>query len=67
MSRHWRPDADMARAREPRVKAQWPEGATIGLLVVAAACVGIGALLYQVAGPRDSIEDDSGIDWNEWQ
>ena len=57
----------MARAREPRVKAQWPEGATIGLLVVDAACVGIGALLYQVAGPRDSIEDDSGIDWNDWQ
>lgn len=38
-------------------KAPWPEGATAGLLLVAASCLAVGALLYQFAGPRDVIED----------
>jgi hypothetical protein len=67
MSRHWKPDVEIARARGQRRRTPWPEGATVGLLVVAAACLGIAAVLYQVAGPRDVIEDDSGVDWNAWQ
>ena len=34
-------------------KASWPQGATAGLLLVAALCLGIATALYQVAGPRD--------------
>jgi len=45
--KHWNP------RREARPKAHWPEGATAGLLFVAVACVGVAALLYKVAGPRD--------------
>ena len=52
MSRHWNPRNELAR-RNAKSKAHWPEGATAGLIVVAAACVGIAALLYKVAGPRD--------------
>jgi len=52
MSRHWNPKADLARP-EAKPKAHWPEGATAGLILVAAACVGIAAILYKVAGPRD--------------
>lgn len=50
MSKHWNPE--LARAGETRAK-RWPAGATAGLILVAAACVGVAALLYQVAGPRD--------------
>ena len=48
-----------ARANRPSVavapatKAVWPEGATAGILLVAAACLALSATLYQVAGPRD--------------
>ena len=45
--KHWNP------RREAKPKAHWPEGATAGLILVAAACVGIAAILYKVAGPRD--------------
>ncbi|MFL6754490.1 MAG: hypothetical protein ACJ8EH_07665 [Sphingomicrobium sp.] len=45
---------------EPRLRAfaaaarrSWPEGATAGILLVAAACVGLSVTLYQLAGPRD--------------
>ena len=38
-------------------KAAWPEGATAGLLLVAASCLAVGALLYQFAGPREVIEE----------
>jgi hypothetical protein len=34
-------------------KASWPEGATAGILIVAAACLGVALTLYHVAGPRD--------------
>ena len=53
MSRHWNPKGELAHTRGARPKAQWPEGATAGLIVVAAACVGIAVLLYKVAGPQD--------------
>jgi hypothetical protein len=48
------------RRDEPRLRAisqaarrSWPEGATAGVLLVAAACVGLSITLYQLAGPRD--------------
>ena len=40
-------------------KASWPQGATAGLLLVAAVCLGIATALYQVAGPRDVFAADS--------
>jgi hypothetical protein len=53
MNRHWKNkelhSPALARAR----KASWPEGATAGILLVAAACIGVTATLYKVAGPRD--------------
>lgn len=62
MSKHWNPDGELARcvrADEPTPprKASWPEGATAGLVLVAACCLALGALLYQVAGPRDVVEE----------
>jgi hypothetical protein len=62
VSKHWNPDEELASriAAEELARAQkrsWPEGATAGLLLVAASCLAVGALLYQFAGPRDVIED----------
>ena len=53
MGKHWNPDDELVRALERREKSRWPEGATAGLTLVAVACVGLAALLYKVAGPRD--------------
>lgn len=53
MSRHWNPEDELARIREERAKARWPEGATAGLVIVAVACVGVAIVLYKIAGPRD--------------
>jgi len=53
VSKHWNPDEDLARAHRSTPKREWPEGATAGLLVLAAGCVGFAVLLYQIAGPRD--------------
>jgi hypothetical protein len=53
MAKHWNPEGDLARMREVRAKPRWPEGATAGLVLVAAGCLGLAVLLYQVAGPRD--------------
>ena len=62
MSRHWRPDEDLARliaadelARSR--KAKWPEGATVGVLALAASCLAVGLVLYQVASPREVIDE----------
>jgi hypothetical protein len=61
VSKHWSPENEVARVREPRVRESWPAGATVGLVLVAAACLAVGVVLYQVAGPRDSFaEEDSG-------
>jgi hypothetical protein len=57
VSRHWNPDGEPARAFRVRERKSWPAGATAGLLLVAAACVGVAVVLYQVAGPRDAFED----------
>ena len=61
MSKHWSPENEVARIRDARVRESWPAGATVGLVVVAAACLALGVVLYQVAGPRDSFaEEDAG-------
>lgn len=62
MSKHWVPDEHLAHragADEPArsAKAAWPEGATVGIAMVAAFCLTIGLLLYHAAGPRDPIEE----------
>lgn len=53
MSRHWNPKEAIARSTDERAKARWPEGATAGLMLVAAGCLGVALMLYRVAGPRD--------------
>lgn len=55
MSKHWNPEQELRRAREERTKPAWPEGATAGLAMLAITCLGIAAVLYKVAGPRDII------------
>lgn len=39
-------------------RAPWPEGATAGVLIVAAACLGLAVTLYHVAGPRDVFAEE---------
>ena len=51
--KHWDPQEDIARTAPVRTRKPWPPGATAGLLVLAVGCVGIAALLYKLAGPRD--------------
>lgn len=63
MSKHWNPEDELAR--ETRVKHSWPAGATVGIALVAAACVGVVATLYWVAGPRDVFENDVSVDWDK--
>ena len=53
MSKHWNPGDELDRARGERAKTAWPQGATIGLAIVAAACLSTALLLYKLAGPRD--------------
>lgn len=62
MSKHWNPDGEVSRwtgadelARPG--KASWPEGATAGLVLVAVGCLALGTILYQVAGPRDVVDE----------
>jgi hypothetical protein len=75
VSRHWQPDEDRAGwtlaedpvrivGRSPRT-TNWPQGATAGLLMVAAGCLAIGLLLYKAAGPRDPIARNTAVDWNK--
>lgn len=65
MTRHWDPDEELARriAAEELArsrKAEWPKGATAGLVLVAACCMALGVVLYQFAGPRNVVEKDVG-------
>ena len=57
MSKHWAPQGESdgwtpAEAKA-RPKQHWPQGATAGRVLVAIACVALGMLFYQLAGPRD--------------
>ena len=69
MSRHWKPPAQkIVRTRASgdwtRIQSYWnahrsmPEGAKAGLVLIAAACVGIAIGAYQVLGPRDVVADE---------
>jgi hypothetical protein len=58
MSRHWKPDSERTLLAPARTGRSWPAGATAGLLLVAATCLGIAAVLYHVAGPRDVFEEE---------
>ena len=53
MARHWHPNEELTRVRAAPAKPRWPEGATAGLVLVAAGCLGLAVLLYHVAGPKD--------------
>jgi hypothetical protein len=53
VSKHWKPEHPPARARENEPSKSWPEGATAGLLLVAAICAGVAYAFYQAAGPND--------------
>ena len=57
VSKHWQPDAARERRTEaegaPARRPPWPVGATVGLLLVAASCLGLAAAAYHMAGPRD--------------
>ena len=70
MSKHWRSDPDVRPLRPSRARREWariqdcwpeqargpmPEGAKVGLLLIAAACVGAAIAVYQAWGPRDVI------------
>lgn len=70
VSKHWHPEGEIVRiipARERGGRHAWPEGAKAGVLLVAAACVGVGVGLYQAAGPRDPVEPGAEIEWNAVQ
>jgi len=60
MSRPWNPDEELARSiaaeETARARKRWPEGATVGVLLVAVSCIALGAALYQFAGPRQPVE-----------
>jgi endonuclease YncB( thermonuclease family) len=72
--RHWKPQRDNVRigpwARPEsygaRERSSWPAGATAGVVLVAAACVGVAVGLYQAAGPRHVV-DPTLIEWNAVQ
>ena len=58
MSRHWKPETKSARPLAVQTR-KLPAGATAGLLLVAAACVGAAVVLYQVTAPRSVFEKDA--------
>jgi hypothetical protein len=53
MKRLWKNEHADARACARTAKPSWPEGATAGILIVAAACLAFSITLYHLAGPRD--------------
>jgi hypothetical protein len=54
------PSGLLERLRQHRL----PDGAKVGLALLAAACIGAAIGLYEVAGPSDVFERDPAIDWN---
>jgi micrococcal nuclease len=50
------------RLMEGQRRARWPAGATAGLVLIAAACVGTAFGLYQAAGPRNPVELEARIE-----
>jgi endonuclease YncB( thermonuclease family) len=72
MSRHWKPPSGkIVRIRPVGRRRDWlrlywpeaarrriPDGGKAGLVLVAAACVGVAIGAYQVLGPRDIVADE---------
>jgi hypothetical protein len=58
VSKHWNPEDEAVRVEARAIPKSWPAGATVGLLLVAAACVGFSVILYQVAHPREIFEKE---------
>jgi hypothetical protein len=48
----------------PARQGTWPQGATAGLVLVAAACAGVAFALYRATGYRDSFAPDAAIGWD---
>jgi hypothetical protein len=59
VNRHWKNEERHSPAYARARKASWPEGATAGLLLVAAACFGVSATIYHLAGPRDVFAEEA--------
>jgi micrococcal nuclease len=77
VSEHWKPEGKAGPWGRPQTYVRagggngtrggsWPTGATVGLLLVAAACVGAMVGLYQAAGPREVV-DPAAIEWDAVQ
>ena len=52
------PRSNRPRACVTAWRQSWPQGATAGILLVAAVCIGLSMTLYHVAGPRDVFAQD---------
>jgi endonuclease YncB( thermonuclease family) len=61
VSKHWAPEDFIGL--EPRRRA-WPAGATVGVVLVGAACIGVVVGLYEAAGPRHPVAPEAAIEWN---
>ena len=60
MSKHWRPDEDIARARLGAGRRQrLPLGGTAGLVLVAAACLGVAFGIYQAFAPHQPVAPEA--------
>jgi micrococcal nuclease len=69
VSRHWKPDRrDEWTAIDGYVPARrsWPAGATAGVVLVAAACLGVAVGVYQARG-TDPVGPEAKIEWNAVQ
>lgn len=79
MSKPWRPDEEAGPLRDrdsrgwARLKREWreetserriPSNALPALVLLAASCLGAAILLYELAGPIDVFERESGADWS---
>jgi hypothetical protein len=54
VSKPWNPRGEIERVvPAERARRVWPAGATAGVVLVAACCLGAAVVLYQVAAPRD--------------
>lgn len=62
MSKHWAPEDFVVL--QPRRRSRWPAGATVGVVLVGAACLGVAVGLYEAAGPRTVVEPEAAIEWN---
>ena len=59
MSKHWNPKGEIGLARQAPARRPLPPGAVGGIAIVAAACLALCVVLYQVAGPRQVVEEEA--------